>query len=441
MKQRSVVIQRKLLAIACFALFLGLFLFSPAWAIESRGGEQVNIPRSEVVDTDLYVSGSVVTIDGTVRGDVIGVGRQITVNGLIEGDLIAAGQAIVINGTVEDDVRIAGQVLQVGSNAQIADDVVATGASFEGKAGSRIAGDLSFMGGQALLAGTVQQDVKGRMAALELRGTIDRNVDVTVGGDDRLPAINPPFTPQPQIAIPTVGTGLTVTNSARIGGKLNYRSSSQAKIDPAAQIRAGVNRVAIESARIRPALLIWGNVQRWMTLLLVGIFLLWLLPSGLQRMAMAIQAKPLPTLGWGIITMLILGALAIAIPIFTIVLTALLGSFLWNLAPLILGIGFLTTLIIVIGFLLFIGYIPPVVVSLLGGQWLLRSAKGNWTSKQIASLALGLLIFVLLTAIPVLDGLIYLIVVLLGLGALWIWRQKRPTTTSDRPLAMGSPLS
>lgn len=442
MKRSPMAIKQRLLILASLVLLVVLFLVSPLWAMESQSGDQITIAQNEIIDDDLYVFGTAVMIDGTVRGDVIGAGRQITVNGTVEGDLVAAGQAIVINGTVNDDVRIAGQVLQLGTNARIADDVVAAGASLESKAGSTIAGDLSFAGAQALLGGTVQQDVKGTMAALELGGTVGRNMDVTVGSDR--PFVNPPFTPQPPVAIPPVAAGLTVTDSARIGGELNYRSSSEAKIDSAAQIAGGVNREAIKSETSRPtvapalptvapAVVLWGNVQRWMTLLLVGAVGFWLVPGWIQQLGTTVQAKPLPSLGWGMVTGLIVGTLAIAIPIVTIILIVILGSFLWNLVPLIMGVGLLTNSILVIGFLLFIGYVPPIVVSFLGGQWFLRSVQRNWLSNRILTLAIGLLIFVFLSAIPLLGGLIYLIVILLGLGALWIWlRNRSPSLRNSR---------
>lgn len=202
-----------------------------------------------------------------------------------------------------------------------------------------------------MLAGNVQQDMRGGMEALELRGTVGQDVNVTVGEEDDRLFVNPPFTPQSSAAIPTVAAGLTVTDSAQIGGTLNYRSSSEATISSATQIAGEVNREAIEPAMSRPALVVWSNVQRWITPLLVGALLLWLVPAWIQRLATTVQSKPLPSLGWDAVTMLVVSALAIAIPVATIILTAIFGSFLWNLAPLILGVGLLTNLVLVIGFL------------------------------------------------------------------------------------------
>lgn len=447
MKPLQRVFRRTLLIMATVLLLFGVGLGKSVWAMESQTGEYIAIAQDEVVEDDLYVAGSTVRIDGTVRGDVIGAGREIIINGLVEGDLIAAGQAIVINGTVTDDVRMAGQVLQIGSVARIGDDVVAAGASLETQSGSEIAGDLSFAGAQALIAGAVQEEFQGAMAALELRGTVGENVDVAVAGAEDeaelgerpVMVIEPPFTPPSPVPVPEVPLAFTVTDSAQIGGNLIYQSNSEAMIDPAAQIAGETEREPIEATEVEPvgaASVVWDIVQRWITLLLIGSLLLWLVPSWIQRLSSTVQAKPLPSLGWGIVTLLIVGLGAIAIPIVTIVLAVILGSFLWNLAPLILGVGFLGNLTLIIGFLLFIGYIPAIALSYWGGQRLLQTTQPNWATRRIAALAIGLLIFVLLTAIPILGGLIQLLVILLGLGALWFWvLASRATPADPTPVA------
>jgi hypothetical protein len=54
-------------------LLLGFFAVTPAQAADARGGDQVVIGRDEVINDDLYVAGNTVTIDGTVKGDVVAV--------------------------------------------------------------------------------------------------------------------------------------------------------------------------------------------------------------------------------------------------------------------------------------------------------------------------------------------------------------------------------
>jgi predicted acyltransferase (DUF342 family) len=76
------------------SVFASLLLFvTSAWAIETRGGENVTIGPDEVVEDDLYVGANIVTVVGTVRGDLVAVGGTVRVDGgTVEGDLISLGK-------------------------------------------------------------------------------------------------------------------------------------------------------------------------------------------------------------------------------------------------------------------------------------------------------------------------------------------------------------
>ena len=68
-------------------LTIGAFLAVPASSIEFRAGQNVTIAEGEVIDDDLYVTGEIITIRGTVRGDVVAAGREITFDGAALGAL------------------------------------------------------------------------------------------------------------------------------------------------------------------------------------------------------------------------------------------------------------------------------------------------------------------------------------------------------------------
>jgi len=77
-----------------------------------------------------------------------------------------------------------------------------------------------------------------------------------------------------------------------------------------------------------------------------------------------------------------------------------------------------------------VAYVTKVVVSFLGGRLILARLKPDWAEGRIWPLAVGVVLFVVITAIPILGGLVKLVVVLLGLGALWllgrdVYRQRR----------------
>lgn len=127
---------RLLLALTTVGVVVAVSL-SSLGATDFRAGDTVVVPAGEVIDDDLYAAGETIRIDGTVRGDLITGGRMVTVNGTVEGDLMSGAQAVVVNGRVGDDVRIAGMTLQIGRDASIGDDVIATGFSLELQPASR----------------------------------------------------------------------------------------------------------------------------------------------------------------------------------------------------------------------------------------------------------------------------------------------------------------
>lgn len=159
--------------------------------------------------------------------------------------------------------------------------------------------------------------------------------------------------------------------------------------------------------------------------LYVGL-LLKFLPSWIQSLAAIASSKPLPSLGWGIVTVLLVGIIAIAIALVTFVLTALSAVTFPILIIPIMGLGTLANLALFVSFFLFATFVPQIIVSLLSGYWLMQKLQPNTSSRHFVSLVVGLLVFVILTAMPILGGLLHLATIFLGLGALWIWiRNKR----------------
>ena len=434
MKRVLLAIKRGVLFLLAFALLSALLAIAPAWSKNVQAGKDVMIGAQEVIEDDVYLAGETVTIDGTVKGDAVVAGRSITINGTVEEDLIAAGQAVALNGTVGDDVRMAGEVLLLKESARVADDLIAAGFSLESKAGSIVAGNLKFAGAQALLAGTVEQNLDGAMGAMELRGTVDGNMKVWVGSSKPYQA---PFRPEPAIEIPEVPSGLTLTDSAKIGGQFTYKSATEAKISQEAQVAGGIVREEVEEwAEPTPSLteVIVNQLRRLVTLALVGWLLSWLVPGWTQSLAETVQARPLSSFGWGIVAFLAVGIMGMAIAMVTAILTAIFAFTLQGLILPVIGLGLLAYLTLFIGFLIFSSYVPPIALSFLGGRWLLQKIKPDRSSGRFLPLFVGLVVLVILTGIPVLGGILNLIILFFGLGALWLWGKARLSPVADEQL-------
>ena len=428
--QRRSASARKLLALVILTLLLaGLVAASPVGALETRSGDSVVIGPDEVVEDDLYVTANEVVVDGTIRGDLIAFGGSIAVDGTVEGDLIGAAQAVEIRGTVEDDVRIAGQTLLLDEGAEVEDDLIAAGFSLENVPDSAVGGTLMYAGYQALLQGTVGEDVNAAANGLELGGEVGANVDAEVDGEDGGP---PPFLFAPQADLPTVDSGLTLTDSATVGGNLTYESSTEAQIEPQAQIEGevvGEERPAeAEQDAYTFADAVFDNLRSFIALLLVGLILIWIAPNWIRRRAGTVLDRPLASLGWGVLGLVAFLALGVAILLAALVLAVILGLLtLGDLVALIVFLGLLAEVVLVLAFWIFTNYLAQIVVSFLGGLLLVEAVRPGRGSGRVLPLVVGLILYVILRAVPVLGPLVGLAVVLLGLGALleWIWAKLR----------------
>jgi cytoskeletal protein CcmA (bactofilin family) len=409
---------------------------TPAWSDEIAGPKSITIGAKEVINDDLYMTADKITIDGIVKGDAVVAASQITVNGTVEGDLIAAGRMITVNGSVNDDVRIAGQVLVLGETAQIKDDLIAAGYSLEHKKGSTIGGNLSYFGGQGQFAGTVQQNLRGATAATQIAGQVKGNVDIIVGNHQ---LSRPPFIPE-DLKIPQIPSGLTLTDAAQIDGKLTYRSDMDAKIDPGATIAGRVTREDLPAAANQSPNVAYGifwQLQRLLVLGLVGWLLLRLTPGWTQTLSANVQSRPLPSFGWGLVTVAIVLIGPIVICALSVPLLMIAGLFLPSLVLPILGIGLLALFTLLIGFMIVVSFVPPIVLSFLGGQWLISRLRPQRSVENWRVLFIGLILFVPLTAIPVVGNVFNTIASFLGLGALWLWWRQ----SNQQAIAPQNPLA
>jgi cytoskeletal protein CcmA (bactofilin family) len=437
-KRTYKLLKRGFLIILALIVFLLFFIPMPALSSDVRFAKDLTIAANEIVNDDVYLAGERVRIDGTINGDAIVAGSEIIINGVVTGDVMAAGRSITINGKVNDDIRMAGQSIALESKAQIGDDAMLAGWGLEQRVGSNIGGDLHFGGFQALLAGNVSQNVVVGTNSLELRGTIGKDVKATVLGDPNILQ----FLPQPERELPQIPLGLTIGDTAKIGGNLSYRSTKAGQIGKDARIAGQVQYTNIEVDRVdaesknpvNPVFAIVWQIQRLLALLLIGWALLRWMPRWTKGLAETIQTQPWQCLGWGAV-----GAIAVvptAITIFLVIalLSTLFAVTLPMFVPPLIGVGFLTYIALSLGLTLIVAYLAPVVVSLLGGQRLIQLVRPMET-RQIAILGIGLFIFVIATAIPVLGWVISLIAALFGLGAIWVsLRGRGYHPAPDRPL-------
>lgn len=439
---------RKFLSVFVLTGLLALTFSTPAHAFDGRGGDKVVIEAGEVVDDDLYVGAQEFVLDGTVNGDLIVFGQTVTINGKVDGDLMTAAQTVAVNGEVTGSIRMAGSILFVGEQAKVGGDVVGAGYSFEGRPGSTVGQDLVFAGGQILLTGDVTRNVQVATGGFDLRGNVGGDVHAEVGEADQGNAGPPPtlFMPHSTIAPPTVRPGLTIDSSATIAGDLKYTQSKDVSI-PAGVVSGKVTRTPPTRNANAPLeettsqkITKWGLdfVRTSITLILIGLLLLWLFPFFVRGLSDQLQTKPLPSLGWGAVAwagfffvlMLIIAATILGGLLFGVLtLGQLTGAVIW--------LGILALFGLIVSFVLVTTFVAKVVFGAALGKWIFLRLNSPLAEHKYWPMMVGVLITVVVTALlsfPLIPGflawLVNFAIVLLGLGALWLWSRERIVKTA-----------
>lgn len=420
-KKFSLVMSAMLLAV------LALSIATPAAAFDGRGGDAVTIGPSETINDDLYIGASTLTLDGTVNGDVLAAGETLTINGTVNGDVIAAGQTVIVNGTVTGSVRLAGAVLFIGEKAKIGKDVVGAGASLETRQGSQVGRDTVFFGGQTLLSGEITRNLKVFAGGAELHGKIGGNVEAEVGQPEDGGAGPTMYIPQSPIAVPTVKGGLTLDPAAKIGGELTYTSAKELQL-PSGIVGGKVTRHAPEVTPVvqpSPAeqamTTVLNAVRKMVALILIGLLLTWLFPALLAVNVNQLRATPLPAFGWGLVGIAAFGFSLLFVLVATTIGAVIFGILtLSSLSGILVFLGLLALFALILGFVLAITFLAPVIVSVLVGKLILGKINPELAEHKVWPLLLGAVLFAGLAAIPCFGGVLSLVVVVLGLGALWI---------------------
>jgi cytoskeletal protein CcmA (bactofilin family) len=422
----------KILAGLALVALLTLTIATPARAFDARTGDNVVIASGEVITDDLYVSAAAFTLDGTVKGDLIVAAQTVTINGTVEGDLLAAGQAVIINGKVLDDARITGMTLFVGQGASISDDLMSAGYSLETRSGSKVGGSLAFVGGQALLAGDLTDNLFMAGGGLELRGAVGGNVKADVG--EAQASSGPPpsvFMPPTGVTMPTVNSGLTIDPASKIGGNLEYTQTKDLSI-PGGVVAGAVTRIepqlGPEEMVIAPRPLA-QKVGDWflnllrtiLTLFLLGLLLGWLFPKFIKQAGEKLQSKPWHSLGWGVVSYAAL-FFAILVVFVASILLALFFGFLTfgTLSALSVWLGLITIVLLVFGFILAAGFVVKIVASDLVGKLILNNFSPGLDEHKIWPLLVGVVLIAILISLPYVGWLFKVLLIFFGLGALWL---------------------
>jgi len=128
----------------------GLFLLAlPTVVLASIIRTDANVPQSEVVSGNLYITGSAPVIAGTINGDLVAAGGTLVITGNILQDILVAGGNINISGQTGGDVRAFGGSIYL--DGVVTGDVLTAGGDVRFGPNAVIHGDLIANGGTVTL--------------------------------------------------------------------------------------------------------------------------------------------------------------------------------------------------------------------------------------------------------------------------------------------------
>ena len=363
-------------SVALLAILTGVALAQGAVSDKLRTGDTVTIAAGETVSNDVYAFAGTVRVDGTVDGDLVASGGLVDVTGTVTGDVLAAGGSVNITGTVGGDARIAGGTLSVGG--AIKEDLLGTGGQLTITTTGTVGEDLIAGTGQLTIDGAVTGNVLARTGTYTKAGTIGGTEDVTITPRESQPG-------QPGAA-PT------------------------------------------------PTQQIVDAVRHFLVVVLIGALLIWFAPRTYAATKTALQQRPLPSAGWGIVAIIGFIVLLIVALIVMILLAIVFG--LLGFSDLV-GIDILGGIIAIVGaslaFAVVTGYVTDALVGVALASLVMRGENmTRW--RELAVLAAGAAVVVILSSLPIVGPWVKLVVVLLGLGAILIaWRGPRGTAAVSAP--------
>jgi hypothetical protein len=378
------------------SMILPLLLASHARGATFGRADNYILPGAQTLHDDLYAAGKTVDIQGTVDGDLVVGGQTVLISGVVTGDVIAAARELTISGRIGGTLRAAGN--NVTMNGPVGHDVVVGCGTFVVGPSGQVGRDALVGAGSASFGGRVDRDVRV--------GAGSATFSAPVGG-----------------VVYARSKTIALLDGAVLEKDLLYTSRNDATRAQGAIVRGRVERrtpPAEPSARRAGGAAV-GWVRGLIGFLLFGALLQLLIAGSGATGSRTLASSPLASLGLGALV-------AFAVPCaaaFLFVVGVMVGG--WWIA---LGAIVLYFLALAAGY---------VVASVAVGS-LLLARSGNAAPAYGWSLALGLFLVGLITAIPVLGKIVGWTAAVFGVGALalvWYraWRASRPAASPAAPLA------
>jgi len=364
----------------------GLFLIAlpiMVSAADEEIAQSVYVGSDEIIEGNFIRVGNVIDINGPVNGDVIVAGSSITINAPVAGDVIAAGNTIRIRGSVGGSVRVVGSSVEISS--EVTKNVWAVAATVNLSPEAKVGWDVYAAAGNIEIKGPVAGNVWATGAGIVIGNQVGKNVLASLDEEGQL------------ILYP----------EAKIDGSLTYKAKSETQLvmKEGAQVIGGIEKKALplpteaDWKKVLGGVSIFFGIISLFSLLVIGLVLVTLLPKIALEIKDEMVKRPMPAIGWGFIYL-------VATPV--VILLLMLTVIGLPLGLILIPVYFIAL------------YLSEVLVGFVIGLILfdkLNKKEKKYKGSLIWPLVIGLLIFVVITSLPLIGWLIKLVLILWALGA------------------------
>jgi len=387
------------------------------------GADQSNLAQNVIIDStiptgtteenDAIVAGQEVFIDGDVDGDLLILAIDATINGNVTGSVVTTAQTVIVNGQIGGSIYTVGRELTLSDGAEVGRNVYFMGLRIETGPESIVGRDLVGVSLSARLGGQVGRDLKAVIGILELLGNI-------VGSDD--------ITPNDGTTVPDdESSDAGAWNSVwEISRSVALNSIGSAAYQPFWPLIIDESHVSQKSMSKQEGIQLWARItfEEFVLLFLTGLFLVGRYSDKLAAWSNKAKAAPLRASGYGFIGIIVAVNIAI-LSIIAVILSIGIGfalgfASLWKLAFVFWALSLSILGLSATAFFLFVTYGSKVIVAYMLSRWIVGFISENAIRYRYLLMFFGLLLYVLLQSLPYVGGVINFIVIIIGLGSVWL---------------------
>ena len=363
-------------------LILGLALllaipFAGQAAIK-KAHDNIYLPTGEVHQGNYYAVGNVIELAGTINGDVFVAGNSITVTGAVNGDIFAAGPSIRVSGQIDGSIRTVGTNISIEN--KVSRNVMAGGSNIVFTEQAEVGKHLTLAGAVVDVRAKVGGNLEGIGNNIKIANEISGNTNLKLDETGKI----------------------TLLPQAHLMGNLDYTASDELILEEGAVIEGEINynpfTKKIPSKKILGLIAagyFFSKVIQLFGLMVVGLVIISLVRKKVLEISNLMIKKPLNQIGRGLVWFILT-------PIAAVVL-------------LVTVIGIPLALILTASYVIVL-YFCKVFASITLGV-MLTKAFGWRKVNLMVSMILGVIVFVIISDLPLVGWLICLVAIWWALGA------------------------